>query len=185
VGLKATGLPPRSSPDPSAGTRVALAHGAIGIRDNYISSARPCRRVRKLLASQSCTEGVSCDTAALDCSSKFQVAPLAAALHHFSTLDHRQVNLRGHSAFAKSTAHTALFLSPQRSSRHREASTGSCHHNIHSTSPAGTRAFDHAALPLPRPPLMQDTRYGLCYARSTMGARFLRGHRSLERHVVM
>jgi hypothetical protein len=153
VGLSATGLPPRSSPDPGAGTRVALAHGAIGIRDNYISSARRCRRVRKLLATRSCTEGVTCDTAALDCSSKLPPWPQHSTT---SALDHRQVNLRGHSAFAKSTAHTALLLSP----RNREGSTGFCHHTIHSTSPAGTRALhatrrkiDHAAQPLLRPPL--------------------------------
>jgi hypothetical protein len=169
VGLTATGLPPRSSPDPGARTRVVLVHGAIGIRDDYISSVRPGCRVRKLLATRSCTEGVTCDTAALDCSnlSPGRSTPPLLRSRSSSSKSSRSLSLR------KSTAHTALLLSP----RNREGSTGSCHHAIYSTSPAGTRALhatrreiDHAALPLPQPTPKQATRHGLCYARPTTGA---------------
>jgi hypothetical protein len=173
VGLSATDLPPRSSPHPGVGTRIVLVHGAIGIRDNYISSVRPRRRVQTLLATRSCTRGVVCDTAALACSSPLEVAPLAEAHHHFSALDHSQADLQGYSAFREEHCPYCSLLC--RRCRHKNArDLRDLATTPYSTSPADTRTtrrkIDHAALPLSPPPFIQDTRYGLCYAKPTIGA---------------
>jgi hypothetical protein len=162
VGLAATGLPPRPSPDPGVGTRIALVHGAMGIRDNYISFARRCRRVRTLLATQRCTRGVVCDTAALGWKlppwpQHTTLAPLLRSRPALSSRSPRTLSLSQRALPYCSS----LVLLINRQKR----STASCHHTSQyftdGHASLACRKIDHAALPLPRPPSIQATRYGM------------------------
>jgi hypothetical protein len=138
MGVAATGLPPRSSPEADAHTRVALVHGVMGIRDNYTFPARPCRRVRNVVGHPELHKRRDLrHSGAWLLLLKLPVAPMAAA-HHLPALDLCQVP-----TLSLCKKHCPYCSSPQHHRDHYEMAQDlqDVATTPYSTSPAGTRAL--------------------------------------------